>query len=216
MAVPGLVGSSVHEPEEPRQEDTSGPPEYLEADLRADAGVLDGVQLVGSGPLAARMWSRPALTVIGTDLPDLGRASNTLQPSAVAKFSLRIAPGQEPSAAFQAIDDHLRSQLPWGAQLRVRLGELGSPWVGEVDGAVYGVAGWALEQAWGRPAVHMGLGGSIPFIAALQEVYPDAVVLVTGVEDPDSRAHGANESVHLGELERACLAEALFLAALAP
>lgn len=209
VAVPGLVGSSV-------TDGAGGAPEYLEADLRADAGVLDGVRLVGTGPLGARMWSRPALTVIATDLPDLSRASNTLQPTATAKFSLRIAPGQDPQASYQAVVDHLHARLPWGAHLEVRPGEFGSPWVGEVDGEVYDVAGWALAQAWGRAPVHMGLGGSIPFIAALQEVYPDAVVLVTGVEDPDSRAHGANESVHLGELERACVAEALFLAALAP
>ena len=61
----------------------------------------------------------------------------------------------------------------------------------------------------------MGVGGSIPFIATLQQVYPDAVVLVTGVEDPDTRAHGANESLHLDEFARACVAETLLLAALA-
>jgi acetylornithine deacetylase/succinyl-diaminopimelate desuccinylase-like protein len=161
------------------------------------------------------LWSRPALTVIGTDLPDLARASNTLQPRATAKFSLRIAPGQDPRAAFQALADHLHAHLPWGAHLAVRLGEVGSAWAGDVDGEVYDAARWALGQAWGRAPVHMGVGGSIPFIAALQEVYPRAVVLVTGVEDPDTRAHGANESLHLGEFQRACLAETLLLAALA-
>jgi len=55
------------------------------------------------------------------------------------------------------------------------------------------------------------VGGSIPFIADLLEVFPEAAILVTGVEDPDSRAHGANESVHLGELQKVVLAEALLL-----
>ena len=56
------------------------------------------------------------------------------------------------------------------------------------------------------------MGGSIPFIATFQEMFPHAAILVTGVEDPDSRAHGPNESLHLGEFSRVCLAEALLLA----
>ena len=58
----------------------------------------------------------------------------------------------------------------------------------------------------------MGVGGSIPFIATFQDLFPSAAVLVTGVEDPDARAHGPDESLHLGEFARACLAEALLFA----
>ena len=65
-----------------------------------------------------------------------------------------------------------------------------------------------------RP-VDIGVGGSIPFIAEFAEAFPDAAILVTGVEDPDTRAHGANEGLHLAEFERVCLAEALLLANLA-
>ena len=69
----------------------------------------------------------------------------------------------------------------------------------------------ALQTAWGAEAVDTGLGGSIPFIADLLEVFPEAEVLVTGVEDPESRAHGIDESLHLGEFAHVCLAEALLL-----
>ena len=185
-----------------------------EADLRADAGVLDGVRLIGSGRLESRLWTRPALTIIGIDVPSVADASNTLAPAVRVKFSLRVAPGQDPVSAFEALRSHVVAHAPWGARVEVTLGEAGRPWAGDVDGRVYDLARWALEAAWDRPPVHMGVGGSIPFIAALQEVYPAATVLVTGVEDPDTRAHGTNESVHLGELRRACLAEALLLAAL--
>ena len=188
---------------------------YTEAELRADAGVLDGVGLVGSGSLLSRLWTRPAISVIGIDVPSVDVASNTLQAVAAAKFSLRLAPGQDPALAFAALRDHLVGHAPFGAQVEVELGEMGSPWAGDVDGPVYDVARWALEQAWGVAPVSMGVGGSIPFIAALQRVYPQAAVLVTGVEDPDSRAHGADESLHLGEFHKACLAEALLLAGLA-
>ena len=151
----------------------------------------------------------------GIDAPSVATASNTLLPAVSAKFSLRIPPGQEPAAAFEALRAHLRASAPWGAQVDVELGELGQPWAGDLSGPVYDAARWALEQAWGTRPVHMGVGGSIPFVAALGEVYPQATVLLTGVEDPDTRAHGTNESVHLGEFERACVAETLLLAALA-
>ena len=57
----------------------------------------------------------------------------------------------------------------------------------------------------------IGVGGSIPFVAAFAERFPNAAILVTGVEDPDTRAHGANESLHLGEFERVCVAETVLL-----
>jgi acetylornithine deacetylase/succinyl-diaminopimelate desuccinylase-like protein len=141
-------------------------------------------------------------------------ASNTLQAAVRVKFSLRIAPGQDPDAAFDALRDHLVRRAPWGARVDVLVGERGHPFAADVEGPVYDTARWALEQAWGRPSVHMGIGGSIPFVAALQAVYPSAAVLFTGVEDPDTRAHGVDESLHLEEFERACVAETLLLAAL--
>jgi len=203
VAVPGLVAGEA---------DDLG---YSEDLLRGDAGVLDGVRLIGTGRPESRLWARPALTITGIDAPSVATASNTLLPAVSAKFSLRVPPGQEPAAAFEVLRAHLQASAPWGAHVYVELGELGQPWAGDLSGPVYDTARWALAQAWGRRPVHMGVGGSIPFVAALREVYPRATVLLTGVEDPDTRAHGTNESVHLGEFERACVAETLLLAALA-
>jgi acetylornithine deacetylase/succinyl-diaminopimelate desuccinylase-like protein len=72
----------------------------------------------------------------------------------------------------------------------------------------------AMGETWGVPAVCMGVGGSIPVVDILAKLCPQADILITGAEDPDSRAHGANESVHLGDFENAILAEALLLAQL--
>jgi len=93
-------------------------------------------------------------------------------------------------------------------------GDRGRPWAGAADSPAAEIARRAYGDAWGTPPVDVGLGGSIPLVADLLEVFPDATVLVTGVEDPDSRAHSANESVHLGELEKVVLAEALLLSRL--
>jgi acetylornithine deacetylase/succinyl-diaminopimelate desuccinylase-like protein len=202
LAIAGLVGGE------------SAALDYPEAELRADAGVLDGVELIGTGSLTSRMWTKPALTIIGIDATGVEEASNTLLPSVRVKFSLRIAPGQDPAAALAAVTEHVTQHTPFGARVEVAEGETGQAFAADVEGAVYRTASWALEKAWGTAPVQIGIGGSIPFIADLVEVYPAATVLVTGVEDPDSRAHGANESLHLAEFERACLAEALLLKAL--
>ncbi|GCE75006.1 dipeptidase [Cellulomonas biazotea] len=186
-----------------------------EAQLRVDAGVLDGVGLAGTGPITARMWTRPAIAVIGFDAPAVATASNTITPRATAKLSVRIAPGQDPAEAMAALRRHLEGHAPFGARVTVVDGEQGRPFLAPADSPAMQAARQAFGEAWGTDPVDLGIGGSIPFIADLLEVYPQAQILVTGVEDPDSRAHGANESVHLGELEKVVLAEALLLEHLA-
>ena len=190
--------------------------DYDEADLRADAGVLEGVRLAGTGPLTARLWTRPSIGVIGLDAPRVASASNTLTPRASAKLSVRLAPGQDPAAAMAAMREHLLEHAPFGARVTVHEGEQGRPFQAPADSPGMRAARWAMGTSWGTPPVDIGVGGSIPFISDLLDVYPGATILVTGVEDPDSRAHGADESVHLGELERVVLAEALLLEVLTP
>ncbi|SDH72744.1 Acetylornithine deacetylase/Succinyl-diaminopimelate desuccinylase [Arthrobacter subterraneus] len=202
VAIEGLVAS-----------DSAGV-EYPEADYRADASVLDGVRLAGTGSLASRLWTKPALSIIGIDAPGVAVSSNTLLPSARAKFSLRLAPGQDPEEAMAAVERHVIKHAPFGATVNFTPGESGNPFATDTDRPAAQIALWALGAAWGTDAVETGIGGSIPFIADLTEIYPEAQILVTGVEDPDSRAHSANESLHLGEFRRAVLAEALMLARL--
>ncbi|WP_411373351.1 dipeptidase [Arthrobacter sp. MPF02] len=185
-----------------------------EADYRADASVLDGVRLAGSGSIASRLWTKPALSIIGFDAPAVDVASNTLLPRARAKFSLRLAPGQDPTAAMDAVRRHVEANAPFGARVVFTPGESGNPFQTDTSSEAARIAMWALGEAWGIPAVETGIGGSIPFIADLVELYPGAQILVTGVEDPDSRAHSANESLHLGDFRKAILAEALMLARL--
>lgn len=185
-----------------------------EADYRADASVLDGVRLAGTGSIASRLWTKPALSIIGIDAPGVDVASNTLLPRARAKFSLRLAPGQDPAEAMAAVRRHVEDNAPFGAKVVFTPGESGNPFSTDTSSPAAALAMWALGEAWGVPAVETGIGGSIPFIADLTEVYPDVQILVTGVEDPDSRAHSANESLHLGDFRNAILAEALMLARL--
>lgn len=188
--------------------------DLTEAEYRADASVLDGVQLAGTGTIASRLWTKPALSIIGFDAPAVDVAANTLLPRARAKFSLRLAPGQDPAAAMEAVRKHVEANAPFGARVAFTPGESGNPFLTDTASKAAGFALWALGEAWGVPAVEMGIGGSIPFIADLTELYPEVQILVTGVEDPDSRAHSANESLHLGDFRNAIIAEALLLARL--
>ena len=181
----------------------------------AEAGVLDGVQLTGTGGLTDRLWAGPAIAVIGIDAPPVAAASNTLIPAARAKVSLRVAPGDDATAAGQALAAHLRARAPWGVQVSVQPGAIAAPFTARTGGRAYQAARSALKEAWGTPAVDAGAGGSIPFVTAYAGLFPDAEILITGVEDPGTRAHGSNESLHLATFERACLAEALLLRNLA-
>jgi len=188
--------------------------DFSEERLRAESGLLDGVSTIGSGSLLSRIWTKPSITTIGIDAPTVATSSNTLVPSAAAKISMRLAPDENDLAAFEILKAHLLAQAPWGAKVEVTLDDKGLGFAADAQGPIYDEARAAFTDAWGVPPVDIGVGGSIPFVAAFAEKFPEAAILVTGVEDPDTRAHGANESLHLEEFERVCVAEAVLLARL--
>jgi acetylornithine deacetylase/succinyl-diaminopimelate desuccinylase-like protein len=184
--------------------------------VRSESGISDGVELIGEGSIVERLWTKPALSIIGVDATRTADASNTLIPMAKAAISVRLAPGDDARRAMGCLRDHLEKHAPWGAQVTFHEGETGAPTQIDATGPAYDAARAAFREAWdGVEPVDMGVGGSIPFIAAFRDAFPQASVLVTGVEDPDTRAHGANEGLHLAEFERVCVAEALLLANLA-
>ncbi|GAB3048923.1 dipeptidase [Intrasporangium mesophilum] len=188
--------------------------DYDEARLRSESGLLDGVDVIGSGSILSRIWTKPAITTIGINAPSVETASNTLVAAASAKVSMRIPPDADPAHAFQLLKGHLEQHASWGARVEVALDEHGSGFAADADGPVYDQARAAFADAWGADPVDIGVGGSIPFVASFAERFPNAAILVTGVEDPDTRAHGANESLHLGEFAKVCTAEAVLLARL--
>ncbi len=190
--------------------------DYPEERLRAESGALPQVRWIGSGSAVERMWTQPAITITGIDAPRVAGASNTLTPVARAKVTIRLAPGDSTANAFACLERHLEQHVPFGAAYSLELCDSGEPTSIDATGPAYDAARAAFTEAWdGTEPIDMGVGGSIPFIAEFLECFPGASVLVTGIEDPDTRAHGANEGLHLAEFERACLAEALLLDKLA-
>ena len=189
-------------------------PDYPESTLLRDAAFLDGVTPIGTGPILDRLWNQPAITVTGIDAPDVANASNTLIPSVRVRISARIAPGQSAKDAHDRLTAHLESHAPHGAHLSYDDVQLGNPFLVDTSGPAVALVKDAMTQAWGSEPLETGIGGSIPFIADLVEQFPAAEILVTGVEDPDTRAHSPNESLHLGVFKRALHTEAILLSAL--
>jgi acetylornithine deacetylase/succinyl-diaminopimelate desuccinylase-like protein len=189
-------------------------PEQTEQQLRDDSGLLDGVTPIGRGPILSRVWSQPSITVTGIDAPSVANASNTLSPEVSVRISARIAPGQTADDAYAALEEHLRGHAPFGAHVRIDDVDKGDPFLVDTSGTAIADATVAMTEGWGEAPVQTGIGGSIPFIADLVRTFPEAQILVTGVEDPDTRAHSPNESQHLGVLHRAILSEAILLARL--
>ena len=186
--------------------------DYPEERLRAESGAAEGIRWIGSGSTVERLWTKPALSITGLDAPKVAGASNTLVPLARCRISLRIAPGDTTENAVACLRKHLEAHVPWGAGLGITIVDTGEATQIDATGPAYDVARTAFRDAWdGVEPIDMGVGGSIPFIAEFLEAFPQASVLVTGVEDPDTRAHGANEGLHLAEFERVLLAEALLL-----
>lgn len=187
-------------------------PEYSEETLRDEAGLLPGTRPIGGGTILSRIWNKPSVTVIGIDATSVAAASNTLLPEVTVVISARVAPGQSGADAYAALEAHLRAHAPHGAELEFSDVDLG-------DGFLVDTSGWAVELArdamrdgYGVAPIDLGVGGSIPFIADLVREFPQAQILVTGVEDPHSRAHSPNESLHIDTFRHAVSTEALLLA----
>jgi acetylornithine deacetylase/succinyl-diaminopimelate desuccinylase-like protein len=180
--------------------------DYPEDEYRATAGIAEGDELRGDGSLSSRLFSKPAVTVIGLDAPAVDTASNSLVPYARACVSLRLAPGQDADRAMELLVEHLRSR---GGT--VTPGMAGSPFACATTGPAYDAARRAMEFGYGLAPVEIGAGGTIPLISVLAEVAPKAELLLVGAMDSRSMIHAPNESVDLGDLEKAALAEAVFI-----
>ena len=202
LAVPGI---EAQEPVGGLQRDLD------EAQVRADSSVVDSYKLAGTGSLAARMWTKPSLTVIGMDAHPVEGSFNVIAHETKLRLSLRTAPSQRPEEAQKALCDFLVSHAPFGAEVTAEPIDNGMGWAMDPDAVATKDALASMRDAFGVEPVNKGEGGSIPFIPELQRIFPKAQVLVTGPEDPKSNAHSPNESISLPGLRGNIVTEALLL-----
>ncbi|GGK59274.1 dipeptidase [Nocardia camponoti] len=190
---------------------TWGGAQYDVDQFRKDARVLPGVDLLGSGTVADQLWARPAVTVLGMDVPPVVGSSSAIQGHASARINLRIPPGTKPEDARDLLEKRLRAHLPWNADLTIDNVTLGSPFVASQAGPARDALADAMAAAYGRPTTTAGQGGSIPLCNALAETYPEAEMMLLGVEEPKCHIHAPNESVDPNEIERLAVSVGLFL-----
>jgi acetylornithine deacetylase/succinyl-diaminopimelate desuccinylase-like protein len=188
----------------------SGAP-YPPEQFAADAGVLDGASLLGDGSVSDMLWARPSLTILGIDCPPVVGSAAAIVPHAAARLNLRIPPGLTPEVAERALIEHLRAAAPWGVRVTVEIEATGAPFEAATDGPAYRAMAAAMQEAYGRPMARLGQGGSIPLCNVLEETYPDAELILIGVEEPLALIHAPNESVDPNEIEAMALTAALFL-----
>ncbi|WP_433728406.1 dipeptidase [Nocardia sp. CA-129566] len=185
--------------------------QYPEHQFRTDAGVLGGVELTGDGTVADMLWARPSLTVLGIDAPKVVGSSAAVQACARARLSLRIPPGTDPDQALKLLTAHLRAHTPWRAQLTVETEATGAPFRSASGGPARTAMDAALTASYRRATTTQGQGGSIPLCNVFADTYPNAEIMLLGVEEPKCLIHAPNESVDPTEIEHMALAEALFL-----
>lgn len=187
-----------------------GQPYPLEQ-FRADAGLLDGVQVLGDGTVSDMLWARPSVTVLGIDCPPVVGSAAAIVPKAAARLNLRIPPGLSPDVAEKALMTHLQSAAPWGVHVTIEVEAAGSPFSATTDGPAYQAMGEAMQEAYDEPMATLGQGGSIPLCNVFADTYPDAEMILMGVEEPLALIHAPNESVDPREISAMALTEALFL-----
>lgn len=184
---------------------------YEPGQFRQDAGVLDGVGLLGGGTVSDMLWARPALTILGIDCPPVVGSAAAIVPRAAARLNLRIPPGTKSQDAEQALVAHLKAAAPWGVHATVDVEATGSPFEASTAGPAYQALAAAAQEAYGKPMTSLGQGGSIPLCNVFEQTYPGAEIILMGVEEPQALIHAPNESVAPSEIENMALTEALFL-----
>lgn len=169
--------------------------------IRLGARLLDGVAPLPARGLspAAWAWREPALTVLSTTFPAPGTEKNAIRKSASAKLSLRIAPGQTSKDLLEAVRAELQRDVPGGLTVTIdAMPGAASSWDYVAEGPAFDAADRAYEAAWGRKPLRIGIGGSIPFVALFGKRFSRLPLVLNGVIDPETGAHGPNESMHVG------------------
>jgi acetylornithine deacetylase/succinyl-diaminopimelate desuccinylase-like protein len=185
--------------------------EYTVAQFRTDANVLDGVDVLGDGRVSDMVWARPAATILGIDCPPVVGSTSAIQPRARARINLRVPPGTDPRTAQDLLIEHLEAVAPWNARVYVEREADGAPFTGSLDGPAYDAMSEAMKAVYDRDVIQQGQGGSIPLCNVFQDTFPDAEILLIGVEEPACLIHAPNESVAPSEIQDMAMVEALFL-----
>ncbi|MCU1645100.1 MAG: family metallo-hydrolase [Nocardia sp.] len=183
---------------------------YTEQEFAEITGMAPGMPLLGTGPIGERIWYGPAITVIGLDAPPVKTAASAVIPYAKAYLNVRVHPEQDPAEGQRAVIEHLKKVKPYGIELTVTGGDVGSGFAAGTTGPAYAAMREAMGKAWNTEVVDSAMGGSIPLTNSMAAANPASEVIMIGAEDSNCNMHGFNERVLLSELANVALAEAEF------
>jgi acetylornithine deacetylase/succinyl-diaminopimelate desuccinylase-like protein len=181
-----------------------------EQTFRAQAGILDGVERHG-GPGGKQeaanpwemIWRRPSLAVTAIQASSKKDARNIVNEAAWARVGIRMVPDLDASEVEKLLMDKLKALAPWGVEVKLESDGASGWWYTDPAHPAFQAAFRALEKGYGVKAVTIGCGGSIPFVEPFARELGGVPALLIGVEDPYTNAHSENESLHLGDFDKA-------------
>ncbi|MGH7336266.1 MAG: M20/M25/M40 family metallo-hydrolase [Myxococcota bacterium] len=215
IAVPGLYDDV---PELSEQERAALAALPFDADaFRRDAGMAPGTAFIGEDDRAVyeRLWHRPSLALTALEGMPIATAANQLMAEARARIGVRVAPGQDAQRIADLVCAFVKRDPPAGVRVETAVPSAVPGWKTAAFGPAFAAARRALRTGYGRDAVEIGCGGSIPFVGPFVEVLGGVPALLLGLEDPPCNAHGENESLDLADFRKAAHSSAHLLAELA-
>ena len=187
-----------------------------EAEFRKQAGIEPGVKLFAKDEgLLTRMWREPSITVNSIQAGGKKIAGNVIMDAAWARVGLRLVPNMDHAKATRMLKAFIEASCPWGLKVEVLPEQGANPWMTRPDHPVFGVAKASLGRGYGRDAVLIGCGGTIPFVDSFTRVLGNIPALLVGIEDPYTNAHSENESLGLSDFHAAVRSQIHFFADLA-
>ena len=162
----------------------------------------DEINLFETDSYSKRLWLEPALSVLAIDAPGVDESINLLIPSTKAKVSLRLPPTENPEHAMKMLEEHIKKNTPWGANVKFIPESKGSGVVADPNKEFTKKLITEFKEVWKTEPAYMGVGGSIPFANVFTDQFPEAELVLIGPGDDEGNAHAPNESVCIEDIEK--------------